>query len=399
MDFKRYENEKDDELIYRVCSQKESIGRWCDVRDVLNELLGYDYTDSAYRKKYQYFTKLLEANNDKFVDSEAQLEEINYQKRELEKLKKQIQTEKVEYNKWLREDARDELIGEKIINAINTLPSLNIPNHISPKKKDKSYLLCFADAHYGIEYEIYDIFGNVINAYNPDIFEQRMCQMLNKTIELIKKENINELTIFELGDGIQGILRLNSQLMKLKYGIIDSAIRYAEYLSQWLNELSKYTRINFHMVMDSNHNQLRICNAPKNAFSDENMSKTILFIIKERLKNNNNVVIVENPTGFNYVELSNYKILGIHGEVKNLSKAIDEFSRALNIHFDYLIGGHCHHMKQEEVGINSEVLSVRSVIGVDPYGMSLRKCSDAGASLYVFENELGKTCEYTIKLK
>lgn len=56
-------------------------------------------------------------------------------------------------------------------------------------------------------------------------------------------------------------------------------------------------------------------------------------------------------------------------------------------------------MRQEEVGINSEVLTIRSIVGVDPYGMSLRKCSDAGASLYVFEDGLGKTCEYTIKLK
>ena len=399
MEYKRYENETEDELIYRICSQKEQIGTRKEVRDILNNLLNYSYNESTYRKKYQYFNKLLYANSSKFSDSEAQLETLREEKRELEKLKKQIQTEKIEYNKWLREEARDKLITEKIVNAIKDLPSFKYPKYIKNEKNDKSYLLCFGDAHYGIEFEIKDLLGKPINSYSPEIFEDRMNQMFTKVVDLINKENITELNIFELGDGIQGILRLNSQLMKLRYGIIDSAIKYADYISCWLNELSNYTKINFHMVVDSNHNQLRICNAPKNAFEEENMSKVMLLTIKERLKNNPNINIIENPTGFNYTELCGYKILGIHGEVKNLANSINEFSRALGNNLDYLIGAHCHHMRQEEVGINSEVLTIRSIVGVDPYGISLRKCSDAGASLYVFEDGLGKTCEYTIKLR
>ena len=37
-------------------------------------------------------------------------------------------------------------------------------------------------------------------------------------------------------------------------------------------------------------------------------------------------------------------------------------------------------------------------MGGDPYGASLNRVSNAGASLFVFENGKGKTCEYTIKL-
>ena len=48
----RLENEQDDELIYRVCKDKELIGSWEDVKDILNDLLGYDYGESTYRKKY-----------------------------------------------------------------------------------------------------------------------------------------------------------------------------------------------------------------------------------------------------------------------------------------------------------------------------------------------------------
>lgn len=69
-----------------------------------------------------------------------------------------------------------------------------------------------------------------------------------------------------------------------------------------------------------------------------------------------------------------------------------------NQQVDYVICGHVHHFKAEEVGKNSEVIACRSIMGGDPYGASLNRVSNAGASLFVFENGKGKTCEYTIKL-
>lgn len=319
-------------------------------------------------------------------------------KREVEKELKKVQTEKLEYNRWLREEARDELIMDKICNTISSLQPLNIPEYIQPTHSNESYLLAFGDCHYGIEFCIKDLFGNIINEYNPEIFESKMWFLLDRVVEIIKKENIKELNVWELGDGLQGILRLNSQLMKLRYGVIESSIIYANFLATWLNELSRYVRIKFQMVQDSNHNQLRLCGAPKNSFTDENMSRIMLVLIKERLKDNSNITIIENPTGMNFSQLSTFQILGIHGEVKNLENSINEFSRSYGTHIDYLIGAHCHHANKKEVGIDSEVLTVGSIIGVDPYGMSLNKTSSASASLYKFEQCFGKVCEHTLKL-
>ena len=351
-------------------------------------LLGGTFVSEYYKWK---------ESQDKNKDDDEYLKELDIKKRELQKERNKLQTEKLEYNKWLREEARDEMILESITNAISNLKPLNIPKYIEPYTDSRAYLLAFGDAHYGIEFQLKDLFGNVINEYSPEIFEKRMWDLYNQIIYLIDKEDINELHIWDLGDGIQGILRLNSQLMKLRYGIIDSSILYANFLAEWLNELSS-VRIKFQMVIDSNHNQLRICNAPKNAFPEENMSKSMLVLIKERLKNNSNITIIENPTGMNYGMMTDCNILGIHGEVKNLSNAINEFSRTYGIQLDYLVGAHCHHLSQKETGIRSEVLSIRSIIGVDPYALSLNKTSDAGASLFVFDRLKGKTCEYSLKL-
>lgn len=395
--YKRFEDETDEELIYRICKDKDKIGSWQNVADVINELTGNDYGESTYRKKYQAFKKMLEANQSKFVDTDTQLREIRLAQRELEKERKKLQTEKLEYNKWLREDARDELITEKISEAISSLPRLSSPIRIEPTFNKKSWILAISDCHYGCEFEIKDFYNGTINAYSPEIFEERMAILFNKVVDKIEELGITELSIVELGDGIDGCLRM-SQLMRLRYGVIESSIRYANYLANWLNQLSKFVSIKFQMVFDSNHNQLRLLDGKKNTFPDENVSKIMMALIKERLRDNENIVILENPTGMTYSMMSTYCVVGLHGEKKNLKNNLLEMSRTYGIHIDYTISGHIHHDALKEIGMDSAVLSVGSVIGIDPYSMTLNAASNASCSMFEFEQGQGRTAEYVFKL-
>ena len=399
MEYKRYENETEDELIYRICSQKEQIGTWKEVRDILNNLLNYSYNESTYRKKYQYFNKLLYANSSKFADSEAQLETLREEKRELEKLKKQIQTEKIEYNKWLREEARDKLITEKIVNAINNQEKFDIPSPIIIDTISKREgLLCFGDEHVGTEFVVKGLFGETINEYNLDIFYRRMNDLLSQTVSIVKKENIDILNIFSLGDFSDGVLRV-SQLKNLKYGVVESTVLYANYISEWLNELSKYVKIKFHMIIDANHTQLRLLSQPKGTFEHENMSLIVSNTIKYRLKDNPNFKYIDTLNGMMIANICGFNFIGIHGEVKSMEQALKDYQVMYDINIDYLIAGHLHHSKSETIGIDKEVINVPSIIGVDPYSIKLRKTSNAGATLLIISEEYGKEIEYSIKLR
>lgn len=395
-------NETELQYLWRVGQAKESgllSYTWEELTEILNKNLREDpseyYTSSAYRKKFGYAKTFYDE-----VFSKQGNDELTRQINELKEERIKIKTEKLETNRWLRADARDQMITEQLVSAINNLTPLQIPDQIELEnnKELRSYLLAFGDCHYGIEYKINGLYGDIINEYSPEIFEKRMEVLLARTIQIVENEGIDVLNVWELGDGIQGILRLNSQLMKLRYGIIDSAVRYANYITEWLNKLSFHVRINFQMVVDSNHNQLRICGAPKNAFTEENMSKIMMLIIKERLKNNPNISIDENPTGMNFAVCSGYVILGSHGEYKNLANAVDDLNKAYDVTINYLIGAHIHHSETKEVGKGIEAISIRSICGVDPYGMSLNKTSVPGAKLLCFESGNGITCEYNIKV-
>ena len=100
----------------------------------------------------------------------------------------------------------------------------------------------------------------------------------------------------------------------------------------------------------------------------------------------------------NYARLSGFNVLGIHGEVKNITEEANRFSRSYQCNIDYLISAHIHHRKSEEIGQRSECLSIRSIVGVDPYGMSLNRTSDAGASLFIFNHTDGLICEHKWKV-
>lgn len=339
---------------------------------------------------------MYDACKDILTTSDDGCKELDTKKRELEKERKKLQTEKLEYNRWLRENAREEMIEEGIYNAISNLKPLDVPTLREIPDSNRDAVLCLADAHFNTEFEIKGLFGEVLNSYSPEIFYQRMWLLRDKVQEIVKRENLTKLHVFGLGDDNDGILRLTDNLFKLRWGMIDSTLVYADFMAQWFNEVSKFVNIELHMVQDSNHNQLRLCSAPKNAFKGENLSKIIIHTIMARLYDNHCVVFHENPTGYIYANIVGYNVMGIHGEVGSLKTAIDNLSKLYGLRLDYLVGGHKHH--SEEYGFDCEAISVGSIIGIDNYSTSLMRSSNASATLLIFEEGNGLVTKHTIKL-
>lgn len=406
---KKLPSENEAQYIFRIGQAKQNNlidDSWTAISPILNRELGYAEEDwkgeSAWRKRYRNYLEAYEEIFSKANYSEVHVLEIDKQKRELEKAKIKLRTEKLEYNRWLREEARDELIAEKIVQAIKELPPLDVPEvlpaHVVGRiHGEREGCLLIADTHYGVDLKITGLFGETINEYSPEIFEKRMWNLLTQVVDICEKEGFTSLNVYDLGDEVDGLLRV-SQLWKLRYGVIESTVRYGRFITEWINELSKHVYVKYQLVKDSNHCQLRLWGQPKNTFKDENMSYIIAEKIMDRLENNPNFEFVQNPTGYIFDNIVGYNVLGIHGEVKNLEQAIKNFSKTYNANIDFLIAGHKHHKDSSNIGIESDVIGVPSVIGVDDYSLSLHKTSDPGATLFVLERGKGNVIEYNIKL-
>lgn len=400
---KKLPEENDDQYIWKVGQAKDTgvlTSTWEELAPRLNAELGIEETEwrgsSAFRKAYRWMQRAYDNvfRQSGFVDGQS--DDLDAKSRELKKTLVKVQTEKLEYNRWIREEARDELICEKICEAIKANSSIIAPDPLATSEVSRSAVLAFGDEHYAAEFTIYGLYGEIINSYSPEIFEQRMWDLFHQVVDIVKKEGLTTLYVFALGDFTDGILRC-SQLMKLRYGVVEGTVKYANFIANWLNELTKYVKVKYQMVY-GNHSELRMLGQPKGTFKAENTGMFVREMIKTYLENNPNFEMTINPTGLIFDNIEGFNVLGIHGEVKNMERAIKDFSNTYNTNIQVLLGGHMHHYKAETVGVNKDVINVPSIIGVDDYSMSLNKTSNPGAVLFCVDENKGVTLEYKIKL-
>lgn len=396
--------ENEEQFIWRICKAKDSgefEADWEEVGDIINREFRSSEDEyrvsSAYRKPYQQAKRFYEAGVFKSLTGDKYIQQIRESTQELEREKIKVQTEKIEMRRWQREAARDELIAEKIIAALSQMPEITFPEYNCNRVwGSRSAVLAMGDEHYGKEIRILGLHGEVINEYSPEVFERRMESLLEQTIDFVNRERITDLHVYSMGDFTDGILRVG-QLMKLRYGVIEGTVKYANYISYWLNELSKHVVVHYQMVF-GNHSELRFFNQKKGSFADENTGLFVREIIKARLDGNPNFIMTINPTGLIFDVIEGYNVLGIHGEVRNMENALKDFSLTYNTPIDILIGGHMHHYRGETIGVDKEVVNVPSLIGIDDYSMSLNKTSRPGATFLVIEKGNGISIEYKIKL-
>ena len=230
---KRLPDESDDQYFYRVCNMKESLGfTWPQMAEIFNNELGCNKGDTAYRKRWSAFKSVLEANADKIVGEDKYLEEIKQAKYELEKERRKLYATKVEANRNLRLESREELFYENIRDTIQALPMPNIvflQDEMEFNKK--KYVLAIADIQAGAKFKL------DCNEYSLEICEERFNNLLTQLYLYVGSNNINELSVVGLGDNIQGILRL-TDLKLNETSVVEATVTVARLIACFLNKLS-----------------------------------------------------------------------------------------------------------------------------------------------------------------
>lgn len=387
--------------VTRALSNKTiSYKEWA--KSLLNENI---YGEENTRRCFVFFEKFLsilendEINN---IQDENKLQEILIAKKELEKERKKIQTINLEYNQYVRDISRFELFNEKIKEAIDNMSALIFSNTIQDKFNSKqTAVLCISDAHNGAEINMQTVFNEPINIYSPDILKKRLNKLADTVIKDYKNNfNYKKLIVFDLGDGIQNILRL-SDIAKLKTGVIDSVLQYAEMISQFLNKIQNELNIQIEFsCLGGNHSELRLISTGRN-WESENLGKVIREFIALRLKDNQNIK-VDPYSDFSFKQIEGINILAIHGDdsKKNINE-ISYWEQYHNITIDILLMGHFHHQEQISLGYSptgdKEIIIVPSLIGIDEFSRKNRKLARAGAKFILFEDN-NKTWEKVIYL-
>lgn len=396
--YEKCQNETEEELIYRVCQDKDQIGSWQAVTNIINELTGNDYGESTYRKKFQAFQKMLAANQSKFINHDTQLKELNKKLADIRKERIKLQTANVERGHIDRSEARQEMYYEYVGNVIGTLPFPEFHPILGNINAEINYLVGLADIHYGANYK------SINNEYSPKIAKERFEYLTGRLINFVSEKQISRLTIVSLGDLIQGILRL-SDLKINDSSMIKCTVEICRLIANMLNELSSYTNIFYYHTPSANHTQVRVLNAKASELADEDLEYLMGNYIHDLCSNNERITVKLANDGDDFIEvyIPGNEIIAMHGhQIKNVENALRDISILHKKFYDTVLLGHYHNGKEipsnEGIIGDAEVLISPSFAGSDSYSDKLCKGSKACVKIYGFNKLYGHTETYKIIL-
>lgn len=299
-----------------------------------------------------------------------------------------------------RETDRERAIREQIGRSIAALKPIHIHHGVSHISRGGGTMVApLADPHYGRECTVRGLDGEILNRYDPGVFERRMDEMMGYIVGDLEKSGADRMVIPMLGDGIDGMLRV-SQLTQLQYGIVDSCIRYSEFMAQWIAAVTELACVPVTVInVCGNHDEIRPLNSKRGDFAKENMGRITGWYLSARLRGQQGLEIVE-AGDKHFREIEGFGVLFVHGdgETKGAPAARD-YGLLYNRRIDYVVRGHLHKYGIETIGTSRggapvEEICCPSICGIDDYAVSLKKSAPAGAISFLIEPGAGKTVTY-----
>ena len=369
MGVKRKVGESEFEYIKRLVNGKLVDKTIDEDYTELSELIfgeGKQYNSSEVRKRCYGIKRILDVIEKEKINNINDDETINKYNEKIKELKKErikLQTDKLEYNKWLRAESRAEMLFDNLKDSIE---KIDVPdfNDFIVHKNNREGVLAISDFHFG------KLFTSINNKYSEDIFYERMNKLASEVVDLCREQGIKKLHIINCGDDIEGMTLRISQLKSLEYGFTDQVIKLARYMAKFLNKLSIDLEVIYHHVLSGNHSEVRAFG--DKTFTLENMERVIITYIHDMLEDNKRIEVPIYEGKFIDFNIFDYNIYAQHGNrVKNPKRVIADVSQQLRKFIDVAYFGHLHHETQmttnEAPTHDCEVIYVPSIMGSDEY--------------------------------
>lgn len=390
-DYKRFENETDEELIYRITGEKEQIGSWQSVANILNELLGTEYTESKFRKQRQSFDKMLAANQYKFVDSDTQLREIEIQKRELERKKIQFRDERNAWQKQNYIDARVEQKLDLLEEELISQGKINFDIHDNVNiMSDNDILIILSDFHIG------QCFRSAWGEYNSDIAQKRLNQLLNEIISIQKLHNSEKCYVSLQGDMLSGNIHKTIQVTN-RENVIEQIKIASELISSFCYELTKHFGNVFLSSVVGNHSRM---DKKDEALHDERLDDIITWGVELSLKHIDNFHVLKRnlDNGIADMDIRGKTYIAVHGDFDGYNKTgVSNLCMHLGFIPYAITYGHLHTCAVDETN-GVKMIRGGSLAGSgDSYTIE-KRLSGKPSQMVCVCNKYGIVCCYPIEL-
>lgn len=386
VDTKRLLNESDfryKERLIVAKIDKEIDDDWSDIVDFLQLDCSSDHLRKTAYGIYESYQNNKNLKFEKVKDTEI-LKEMQRKHDSIVKERTKLQVVNLEYNRNTKKDVRFDLFYEKIRDAVTQLEPPANNNVKLEKNYEFEHVMGMGDFHFGAN------FKSKNNEYSKDICTERLGLLLAKTKEYVRENDVKELTIVNVADTIQGILRM-SDLQINEMPVVDAVVQVARLLANFLNDLSEVVSIKYYHCSASNHSQTRPLNSKASEIATEDMERIIVNYISDLLARNKKVEVISDlEKEFLELDILGFKAIILHGhQIKSVKNVVKDLSNLHRTFYDYVFLGHRHSANEiivaEGTHHNVEVLTCPSFVGSDPYADKLMVGSKAMVKIYKFE--------------
>ena len=330
------------EYLWRIGKMNETgelSMTWEELTPVLNDQLGTDFTESAFRKKYMEGVAWKEIFSD--ADTETgELEQLRQERQEINKSRVLLRDERNELNRRLREQARAEdqigKIGERLA-AVGM-------EHFPEKRQDlaqyvsgEEMIVCISDMHIGAS------FDSVNGSYDSKIAYNRMAEYALRVTKIAELHGVRKCHIAILGDNINGLIHEAMRITN-RENVVEQIKTCAELLTEFIYSLSAHFESIYVTSVPGNHSRLM---PNKDAdLIDERLDDIIPWYIASSLRHIKNVEVDERKSmygTFREIYVCNKDYVLVHGDDDSLTEAgISRLAMWLG-HIPYcVISGHKH---------------------------------------------------------
>ena len=396
-DLKRKQDESELQYIWRLCSAKDSSTldmTWSELASVLNKELRADdeeWTESAYRKKYQQAKIFYEEVFSK-MESDTYNNELMVQKRELERLKIAFRDER---NAWQRQnyaDKRAEETLELLETELKQLGNANFETHTTPIiSSENEMVICLSDLHIG------QTFSSVFGEYNSDIARRRLNEYLNKVIEVGKLHNVRKVHTISLGDQISGSIHKSIAITN-RENVIEQIRLATELISSFCYELTKHFEVVQFYNVSGNHTRI---DRKDDSLHNERLDDTIGWAVSLSLNHIENFHYMKHRNldiGLADLNVCGKTYIACHGDYDPMTKqGVSNLCMLLGFIPTGIFRGHMHYPAMNELN-GVKVIQSASLAGSgDDHTIECRLTGKPSQTLCVC-NSNGIECIYNVEL-
>lgn len=397
----RLENENEEQFIWRLGRAKDSGEldmEWDEIANVINRECREDESEyrneSAYRKVYQAARRFYERGVFKDLTDEAYAMVLQEEQRKLKIETQKLRDERNDYQRSLREKARQESFLDLVENVLSKkVEPFEYKPSVLMTNNNETMIVCLSDLHAGIEVK------NLWNVFNTTVLKERLHKYLDAIRDIQRTHGCKNCDVVLGGDNISGLIHPNLRLENNE-NVIEQVKIAATYIGDFIFELQDwFTEVRVHSV-SGNHS--RLSPSKEEHLRGEELDALIPFILDIKFSNNPQVKICED--GYIDNTINTFTTDGgklfyvVHGDKDQPSNVVQKLTLMTGIKPDGVIMSHRHH-NAFDTQYGTKVVQVGCVVGTDDHCVDLRISGEPEQCVIISDDKRAIKCIYDIGLK